>query len=62
MWVRFLEPFNYRVNARVSISYKAGGAYNVPRGCADEAIAAGKADKMCKPTRSSAVEVDDAAA
>jgi hypothetical protein len=58
MWVRFLEPFQYRPSARVSIHYKANHDYNVPTPCADQAIAQGKAMKMRKPTRSAPVEAD----
>ena len=58
MWVRFLEPYQYRPSLRVSVHYKAGHVYNVPTLCAQAAIAEGKAEKMKKTNRSAKVETD----
>ncbi len=58
MWVRFLEPYQYRPSLRVSVHYKAGHIYNVPTPCAEAVISAGKAEKMRKPSRSAKVEPD----
>lgn len=44
MWVRFTADFSWR-QPGFTIDYKAGGEYNVTRSCADEAVAAGKAEK-----------------
>lgn len=58
MWVRFLEPYEYRPSLRVSLHYKAGHVYNVPSQAGNAAIASGKAEKMRKTTRHAAVEAD----
>jgi len=60
MWVRFLEPYLFHVSARVSLSYRAGCVYNVPRACGQAAIAAGKAEVMRKQSRSTRVEIANA--
>lgn len=44
VWVSFLEDFNFTPSDKpqVSVGYKAGREYNVPRECAEQSIAAGK--------------------
>ncbi len=47
MWVRFTKDFDYAVpgkGGRVTIAYKAGTVKNVTRACADQAIAADRAE------------------
>jgi hypothetical protein len=47
--VRFLRDFNWHVPeyaGRVTIAYKAGSTETVKQRCADDAIAAGAAEKI----------------
>ncbi len=50
-WVRFREDYNWRASKRGMVQYRAGQSLNVPRRCADEAIAAGKAEVIEAPRR-----------
>lgn len=47
--VRFLADFDYEVTRTVTIAYKAGAEETVKRECADQAIAAGKAEEIEPP-------------
>lgn len=52
MWVRFSADFDFSPAEKgglVTIAYKAGTAENVTRACADQALAAGKAEKIKAP-------------
>lgn len=52
MWVRFTADHDYYPSAhggRVCLAYKAGTVDNVTRECADQALAAGKAEKTTSP-------------
>lgn len=51
MWVRFKSRFDFSPEAkggRVTVVYR-GGVHNVPRECADRAIALGVAVKVKSP-------------
>lgn len=53
-WVRFLSDYDFRppeAPRRICIAYKAGMVQFVRRVCADEAIAAGKAELTERPTK-----------
>lgn len=54
-WVRFTEPWDWRVNYGSTVAYKPG-EYNVPAACATLAVAAGKAVRLRKPNRDSPPE------
>lgn len=53
-WVKFKRKYNWRVPGKgVSfISYPAGGAFSVKRQCADDATAAGAAERHPSPRKS----------
>lgn len=40
VWVHFLTKFSYKPTLQTTIDYEAGSYANVPKACADEAIAA----------------------
>lgn len=44
--VRFTADFDYRPTPVSTIAYKAGMELTVRRGCADQAVAAGKAEEL----------------
>lgn len=46
--VRFRQDFDYRPTPQVTIAYKEGWEGTVKRECAEQAVAAGKADLMRK--------------
>lgn len=48
-WIKFKVPFDYRPKPRVMISYKVRHSYLVKQDCADQAIAAGKAEYTERP-------------
>lgn len=54
-WIRVTETWRWNVNPATCIVYKPGD-HNVPRRCAELAIAAGKAEKL--PRRRAAESVD----
>lgn len=49
-WVRFTEPWDWRVNYGSTVAYKPG-EYNVTAKCATLAIAAGKAVRLRKTNK-----------
>lgn len=55
-WVRFREDFSWRASKRGMVQYRKGQLLNVPRRCAEQAIAEGKAEEGKAP------EVRDAGA
>ena len=44
--VRFTHDFDYKPTSRTTVGYKAGMELTVKRECADQAIAAGKAEEI----------------
>ncbi len=46
--VRFKQDFDYRPTQQITIAYKDGWEGTVKRECADEAVAAGKAERIGK--------------
>ncbi|MCW8283937.1 hypothetical protein K7A42_23825 [Agrobacterium sp. InxBP2] len=46
--VRFREDFDYRPTPQVTIAYNGGWEGTVKRECADQAVAAGKAEYIGK--------------
>jgi hypothetical protein len=46
--VKFTENFDYRSTPQVTIAYEAGWEGTVKRECADQAVAAGKAERVGK--------------
>jgi len=57
MRVRFTHDFDYKPTAQSTIAYKAGMEETVKRECAEQAIAAGKAEEV-KPAGKSADGAD----
>lgn len=49
--VRFTQDFDYKPTSQTTIGYKAGMEQTVKRECAEQAIAAGKAEAIPEPTR-----------
>lgn len=51
VWFSFTQAFDFTPSAerRVTVQYKAGCTYNVPRECADKAEAAGAGKRTSKP-------------
>lgn len=50
-WVRFDREFWWRATPQASIRYRSGSTYNVPRSCADKAIADGAATRTSNPRK-----------
>ncbi|EJL57964.1 hypothetical protein PMI09_00669 [Rhizobium sp. CF122] len=53
--VRFSSDFDFKPTKRVTVAYIAGMEVTVKRACADQAIAAGKAEEML-PRRSTVTQ------
>lgn len=51
MWVRFTADFDWKPKPQVTLAYLAGQERNVTRGCAEKAVAAGKADPIKRATK-----------
>lgn len=49
--VRFTHDFDYRPTPLSTIAYKAGMELTVRRECADQAVAAGKAESLDAPRK-----------
>lgn len=49
--VRFTADFDYRPTPLSTIAYKAGMELTVRRECADQAVAAGKAEELVAPRK-----------
>lgn len=59
-WVRFTADFDFKPKPTVTLAYLAGQVRNVPRACADLAVAKSKATRMKRPSRNSEpAEVSD---
>ena len=52
--VRFTADFDYRPTGQTLTAYRAGTEMTVRRECADQAVAAGKAEELDPPERSKA--------
>lgn len=50
-WLRFTGNFDWKPKASVTLGYRVGDVCNVTRGCAEKALAAGKAVKLVKRGR-----------
>lgn len=50
MWVKFLEPFDWRPRTGYVIAYKQGYVGNVTKRCGETAIEKGKAEKTERPS------------
>lgn len=50
-WVRFIDPFDWHPKVNVIFAYQAGEVQLVTRRCANEAVAAGKAEKTVNPDK-----------
>lgn len=75
MWIRFINPFEWRPRMGVIVSYKPGQEVSVTTPCGEAAVNGGYAVKMKSPTRTEAkarkngseanknlkVEIDDGA-
>lgn len=49
--VRFTQDFDYKPTSQTTIGYKAGMEQTVKRECAEQAIAAGKAEELPEHSR-----------
>jgi hypothetical protein len=54
MWIRVLSDFDWKPRPAVTLAFLAGQEKNVPRACAEMAVARGLAVKMKAPTRQGA--------
>lgn len=54
MWIRFVNPFNWRPRVGVVVSYKPGQEVNVTHECGEAAVGGGYAVKLKAPTRTEA--------
>lgn len=55
VWVRFTADMDWKPKASVTLAYLSGDTANVTRGCAAAALSAGRAVKVRKGGRDSAV-------
>lgn len=56
--VRFTADFDYKPTSQITIGYLAGMEKTVRRECADQAVAAGKAEEISSDARSPEVSAD----
>lgn len=58
MWIRLAAPWTWKPSPQSAIAYPAGD-HNVPRACADAALAKGVAVRVVRKSKDDAVEVED---
>lgn len=51
MWIRVLSDFDWKPRPAVTVAFLAGQEKNVPRACAEFALARGVAENMKAPER-----------
>lgn len=54
MWIRFINPFDWRPRMGVIVSYKPGQEASVTHDCGEAAVSGGYAVKLKSPTRAEA--------
>jgi len=54
MWIRFINPFDWRPRPGVIQSFRPGTEANVTTACGDAAVGGGYAVKLKSPTRAEA--------
>jgi hypothetical protein len=57
--VRFIDDFDYKPTSRVTVGYLAGWSGTVKRDCADQAVAAKKAERLDAKTSDDSAADDE---